>query len=434
LTSFAGLAIFLAFFQTAKITDRIYQCFRRTKRVGAFGTHTIFVMLVYHVLMGWKRLRDIDCYRDDPLVKHVLGLKRMPDVSTVSRCLTSLEPKHLSKIRQMSRNLVIDRLGKESFGTVTVDFDGSVISTCGRTIEGTAVGFNRKKKGARSYYPLFASIAQTGQVIDWLHRPGNVHDSVGACGFVGEVLKTLRESLNPRRLEARLDSAHFNEDTCMWLTDNRIQFTVSVPFERFAFLKQLIEDRERWYCIDDDWSYFEITWKPKKWSRSLRLIIYRQRRAVPIKGPIQLDLFVPQDFDYEFKAVITNKLETAKLVLLFHNGRGSQEGVFAELKSGGHMDCLPSRRLVGNQAWFEAAILACNLSRELQMRASEPERRCTAKRPAVYVFEKICTLRKRLIRRAGRLTWPKRRLTLTVSGNEKVKEEFLRYMTAARCV
>ena len=56
-----------------------------------------------------------------------------------------------------------------------VDFDGSVQST-GRRAEGTAVGFNKKKKGQRSYYPLSATIAQTGQVLDVHHRPGNVHD------------------------------------------------------------------------------------------------------------------------------------------------------------------------------------------------------------------------------------------------------------------
>jgi hypothetical protein len=33
---------------------------------------------------------------------------------------------------------------------VTLDFDGSVQSTT-RWAEGTAVGFNKKKKGARSY-------------------------------------------------------------------------------------------------------------------------------------------------------------------------------------------------------------------------------------------------------------------------------------------
>lgn len=45
-----------------------------------------------------------------------------------------------------------------------------------RMAEGTAVGYNRKKKGQRSYYTLFCTVAQAGQVPDACHRPGNVYD------------------------------------------------------------------------------------------------------------------------------------------------------------------------------------------------------------------------------------------------------------------
>lgn len=34
-----------------------------------------------------EELRDSRCYRDDPPVKRVLGLKRLPDVAMISRML-----------------------------------------------------------------------------------------------------------------------------------------------------------------------------------------------------------------------------------------------------------------------------------------------------------------------------------------------------------
>ena len=70
--------------------------------------------------------------------------------------------------------VVIERLVGERLASVTLDFDGLVLST-GRHAEGPAVGFNKKKKGARSHYPLFCTVAQTDQVLDVYHRPGNVH-------------------------------------------------------------------------------------------------------------------------------------------------------------------------------------------------------------------------------------------------------------------
>ncbi len=61
----------------------------------------------------------------------------------------------------MNRHLVLARLGALGLARVTADFDGSVQSTA-RHAEGTAVGFNKKKQGTRSYYSLFGTIAQTG--------------------------------------------------------------------------------------------------------------------------------------------------------------------------------------------------------------------------------------------------------------------------------
>ncbi|MGA2463815.1 MAG: hypothetical protein ABSH06_05605 [Thermodesulfobacteriota bacterium] len=56
-------------------------------------------------------------------------------------------------------------------------------------------------------YPLFCTIAQTGQVFDVYHRPGNVHDSNGAKGFVLECLERIREVLPYVTIEVRMDGA-----------------------------------------------------------------------------------------------------------------------------------------------------------------------------------------------------------------------------------
>jgi hypothetical protein len=90
------------------------------------------LLLMVHVILGSRRLRGLDYYRYAPLVARVYGVRRLPDVA--------------------------------------------------------AVGFNKKKKGARSYYPLFATVAQTSQFYGMHHRPGNVHDSNGAVDFIAQTL------------------------------------------------------------------------------------------------------------------------------------------------------------------------------------------------------------------------------------------------------
>ena len=132
---------------------------------------------------------------------------------------------------------MVQRLQQLSLARLTLDFDGSVIWTTQRRAEGTAVGFNKQKKGARSYYPLFCTIAQTGQVLDVLFRPGNVHDSNGAQEFITHCLQVLKEALPGITLEARMDSAFFSNGVTL-LEEQGVEFSLSVPFERFAEFEQ----------------------------------------------------------------------------------------------------------------------------------------------------------------------------------------------------
>ncbi len=419
LTSFSGVVVFQLLFDALNLKERLRACVRHLDSSASYAPWRVVLVLTVHLLLGWRRLRDLDYYRDDPMVLRLLEMERMPNVSTVSRSLSAMDDKVFERQIKLSGEIVLERVKEERLRTLTVDFDGSVLSTKSRGTEGTAVGFNRKAKGQRSYYPFFATLAQTAQVLNVLHRPGNVHDSNGAPRFVEETFEMLRNQGFRGILEARLDSAHFNDTTCFWLDEAGIEFSVSVPFERFAELKQRIENKKRWRTIDDEWSYFECSWKPNKWNRKLRCICYRHRVKTPRKGPIQLDLFEPISWDYEYKVVVTNKTISANGVLQFHNGRGSQEGIFAELKSQTNMDYIPTRRLNGNRVYLASAVLAHNLQRELQMRTKEKSRlKSSLKRATLWTFEKIDSFRKRVVQRAGRLTRPKGVLTLTMSANK----------------
>jgi hypothetical protein len=256
------------------------------------------MLLIVHLIIGHRRLRDVDYYRDDEMVKRILGLKQLPDVSTISRSLASTDETSVEKVRSESKDLVIERLSSEGLSRVTLDFDGSVLST-GRHAEGTAVGFNKKKKGARSYYPLFCTVAQTDQVLDVHHRPGNVHDSNGADAFIGQCVHSVRSALPRIKTEARIDSAFFNETIAEGLHTEDVEFTISVPFERFVELKGMIEGRKRWRRLNEELSFFETRWKPKSWTTPHRFIFIRKQVRCQDKAPVQLDLFKPTEYGYE---------------------------------------------------------------------------------------------------------------------------------------
>lgn len=225
-----------------------------------------------------------------------------------------------------------------------------------------------------------------------------------------------------------MDSAFFSDAIVAMLEALDVEFTISVPFERFAVLKNLVESRKRWRGLNERWSFFETQWKPKSWHRRHRFVCIRQLSRVQHKQAVQLDLFVPYEFGYDFKVIVTNKPISAKKVLTYHNGRGAQEGLFAELKSQTQMDYVPTRKLVGNQVYVLAAMLAHNMNREMQMQTLPKARQTTERRAPLWQFEQLGTLRRKLIQRAGRLTKPQGQLTLTMSANDTVKSELLHYL------
>lgn len=430
MTAFAGLVVFQALFKMLNLKERLCRCFSHLDGDAVIRHGVTVLLVVVQILVGQRRLRGRDLLVGDPMITRILGLSELPDVATISRVLSGSDRRSVDAVGRLARTLVLDRLQAESLRVVTTDFDGSVQFSKGHA-EGTAVGFNKKKKGARSYYPLLCTIAQTGQVFDLHHRPGNVHDSNGALEFMRACHAEIRKRLPAVRLESRFDSAFFDQKILDALDEDGVQFTVSVPFRRFPELKQRIQAVDKWRRINDTWSYAECNWKPKSWDSGYRLVLYRKRRIEQLKGPLQLDLFEPRDYTYEFKVVATNKVgQHPRTVLHFHNGRGSQEKIIGEVKQHAAFDVIATKTLNGNRLFTLAGIIAHNLARELQMVARAATRSTWPKRPALWVFQSLGTLRRHVIRRVGRFVRPQNRLTLRLGAQPEVQVEIETYMEA----
>ena len=123
--------------------------------------------------------------------------------------------------------------------------------------------------------------------------------------------------------------------------------------------------------------------------------------------------------------IVTNKDLSASTLVEYHGGRGSQEGVFGELKTQCQMDYIPVRQRCGNETYLLASLFAFNLMRDLQMQLEPPTRRTTRKRPTLWVFEQVATLRQTIFQRAGRLSAPSGKLVLTFCAGKNLKNRVL---------
>ncbi len=91
LTSFSGLIIFHRLFAKLGLKERLGRCFRHLRGSEIYGHHVIVMMLIVHLLLGFRELRDVRYYHDDEMVKRLLGLKHLPEISTVSRALANAD-------------------------------------------------------------------------------------------------------------------------------------------------------------------------------------------------------------------------------------------------------------------------------------------------------------------------------------------------------
>jgi hypothetical protein len=153
--------------------------------------------------------------------------------------------------------------------------------------------------------------------------------------------------------------------------------------------------------------------------KKVRLIAVRRTQPARRKGPLQLDLFEPRDYEYTYSMVATNGQGSAQRLVQGHAGRGTQEGLLGELKNHLHADAVVFKTQNANAGSMWSSIFAHNLLRRIQMELSEPVRhpRCW-KRPSLWVFKKAKTLRS-VICRAGRILHPKNMTEMVIGGDKK---------------
>ena len=128
-------------------------------------------------------------------------------------------------------------------------------------------------------------MAQTHQVFDFHHRRGNVHDYYVAIAFIQQCLDRTREILPNIRIESANGQRVLQRRPRSTVSHREnVEFTISVPFERFIELKSMSETCKDWSRINHRLSFFEATWKPKSWSRFDRFIFVLQVGAPTTQG------------------------------------------------------------------------------------------------------------------------------------------------------
>jgi len=126
----------------------------------------------YNALCNGTCLDDIELRRNDVVFLDALGADRIPDPTTAGdfcRRFTTDDVDTLQDIFDQIRRKLWKQQPSHFFDEAVIDVDGTLVATgaCGKQ------GVNIAYDGTWGYHPLIVSLANTGEVLRIVNRPGN---------------------------------------------------------------------------------------------------------------------------------------------------------------------------------------------------------------------------------------------------------------------
>jgi len=426
LTSHAGLEFLRRYLGRSGIGTVMRQMLEPALPRTDFGVARMVLVILALLISGGRRLRHLRYLDGDPLVLRLCGLTQLPTPRTVGRWLRAFRGRHLPRLHALNALLVARAIRATGTRRLTIDVDGSVVST-GQRVQWAQRGFNPHHRKVPSYYPITAYEAQSGQILRVQNRPGNVHDGKAARRFLRELLAQLTATLGAGYVrEFRMDGAFCRRDVLALLEQAGAEYAIRMPFHPWLGLKARVQQTRRWAPVSATVSAAEHWLDVPQWDRRLRVVVYRTRVQHETAKNFQLDLFDPADGHYEYTAVTTNKTLGGAALWAFMCGRGTHEQVYGELKHGFAFACIPTMRYAANSAWQILSVLAFNLVRGFQLATTAERRPATRKRRTLFRYETIHTLRYLCFGRAGVLLYPDGYATLDVGLAPAIADRFRR--------
>ena len=246
MTSYSGLTFVEHVLRLYRLQARLKETFNQYQLRGDYHIGDILFVLVVMLLLGAERLQHIDYLRSDPLFCRVVRLTRIPHRTKISAALKQFASDSLKALIELNGELVIEKLQSLGLLEITIDLDGTVVSTKGHPTWALK-GYNPIKRGAPSYFPLTAHVAETGHFLTIWNRPGNVHDSNRAL----DLIKTIQRRLSMFSVRFRADSAFCAPQVINYLLYRQISFAIKAPFGKLLALKTAAEKRTIWYSINE---------------------------------------------------------------------------------------------------------------------------------------------------------------------------------------
>ena len=425
LTSYAGFELLIRYLSRTRLNEVIRRHLGKARLKGDYSVVSMIRLIAGMLVAGGSRLAHVEYLRVDPVFLRFCHLVRLPSERTLSRWLKNFKAATLESLYSLNADIVARVVKLLDLRTITVDVDGTVVST-GMKVERAFRGYNPHQRKVPSYYPITAALAETGHVMRVKNRSGNVHDGKASMTFLRALFDQIAQTLGRGyRVNLRMDGAFFRQDVLGLLKRVGAGYAVKVPFWKWLDLKTIIGENRRWRRVGKGIDCFERLIRIEKWEMELRVVIYRKKVGHKSRKNYQLDLFDPDDGHWEYSAVTTNLLLGGRRLWHFMCGRGVHERVIGQLKNDLAFASVPTNHYGANSAWQQIVALAHNLLVNFQIETGADRRNRSWKNTVIYKLKSVQTLRFEVLCRAGKIVNPNGSTVLKLSRNDFARKTFL---------
>ena len=179
--------------------------------------------LAYLPLCGGTCLQDLELLRHDEVLLDALGARRLPDPTTAGDFCRRFSPDGIQTLLDVINDTRLKVWADQPptfFEQARLDMDGFLVETTGQCKRGMDIGYD----GTWGYHACVLTLANTGEVLSIVNRPGNRPSHEGAATLVDQATAVCFRG-GFRRVLPRGDTKFSqSEHLDRWDDDPRVRF------------------------------------------------------------------------------------------------------------------------------------------------------------------------------------------------------------------
>ena len=342
--------------------------------------------IAYNLLAGGSCLEHLELLRNDEGFLDALGARRIPDPTTAGDFCRRFDAGAIDRLQEVfneTRLAVWRQQPGEFFEEAILEADGTMVETTGECKQGIDINY----KGQWGYHPLVLSLANTGEPLYVLNRPGNRPSHEQAAVYFDRAIALCRRA-GFRKILLRGDTDFSQtEHLDRWDTDGvRFIFGIDATPTLYELAEKL--PKSAWRVLHRPAKY-EVKTQPRQRRKNVKQQIVEDRKFEDIrltKEYVAEFIYRPAKCRHNYRVIvlwkeletycgqkklfddsvcffyITNAWGTSTEDVVFGaNDRCDQENLLQQLKSGVRSLSAPVDNLLSNWAYMVMGSLAWSL-------------------------------------------------------------------------